>query len=237
MTYWTGEIVFKSDWEVHSTRQMPTIVYDWEAHEIQTWTLNGPPTADIYDPTANIYDVTWAITGSGNDSDDYPDSQEKWTSDWTINGSNNSGLNHWPIKIRIKELSNYIWRVESTANGKNCLECIDMKDTYTAPGKNTPTILKLNRHELNIPRIAVEKSAYIIARLTGGKTGVVTGPSGFQRWSLLQESLRNSLTGWIIHEIPVPSNDVASYGVRDLRAGSKLKPPCMSTLTGACTWS
>ena len=230
MAYWTGEIVFKSDWTAHSEKQMPLIIYDWEAHETQTWKLNGPPTADIYS-------VTWTITGWGKDSDDHPVSQQKWTSNWTINGSNNSPP-AWPIDIRIRELSNYIWRVEPTANGKNALNVIDMNQKRIESGKIADDDnSKLNWHELNIPPIEVEKSASISARLTGGSTSLVTGPSGFRLWSLLPESLRNSLTGWIIHDEHVPDTDPAfPLSVWDPRNGSKLDPPG-SLITGACTWS
>jgi hypothetical protein len=51
MANWTGEIMFKSDWQVHSERNAPTMIYDWQSHETQTWTLKGlsPNKLDEYD--------------------------------------------------------------------------------------------------------------------------------------------------------------------------------------------
>jgi hypothetical protein len=235
MAYWSGEIVFKRDWTAHSEKETPRTIYDWHAEETQTWTLNGLPTADIQDPMANIYDLTWTITGSGEDSYAYPGILEKATGKWTINGSNKSGSNNWPREIRIKELSNYIWRLEPTAGGKVGVPVIELTEKLL--GQNEKKF-PVNWDEQNIPTIAVEKSAYIVAIPDRGSPGGVTGRPGFRRWSSLPESLRKSLSGWITHEIPIPSSDIVSYAFRDPRDLAILKHPWIkSWITGTCTWS
>jgi hypothetical protein len=232
MANWTGEIVFKSEWKAHAEANAPTkIIYDWQSHETQTWTLKG-----LSPNKLDEYDVAWKIDGWGDQSEDHPNHNQKWTKAWTIKGDDKKFFNDGQTNIRIRELAGLTWRVQQMNNGQNAEDVIDRTETYWDPvnGPST-TKIKLNHYEKNIPPIEAEKTIQITGRGIPGSE-IELRPAVFFRWRWLPEWTRNWVTGWIINERPVASNDIDSYGHLDPRKAMYSSFP-VYTLTGYCSWS
>jgi hypothetical protein len=226
MAYWTGEIVLERHWnfnsEISMVKNTDDRTYHYEADETQIWKLNGPPIGIIQtgNITGNIFDAIWTVTGSGNDYEENLVSGEKWEKKWTLSGSNKSGQLPFSIEIRITTEDEKKWKVSgpSTRNG-GTLEVIDQGEQRTSHWSMEGP-----------PTMTIEVGAPIAVRLTGGRSGVVIGSSGFKDVPML------------VHQLPLldipPDSDVSARSYIDPRGGSrKLLSPWKYKLTGSASFS